>query len=207
MTQIGTAILIHMNEPTDLVYIDTYGLLGSNFYWHKYATHGLSKEDIVNAGLTDDRVQVSKRIISTLVAIDKELQKRGWRLYIKEGYRSEAVYKIVYERRVAKYGKEITDTILNITTMPHSTGMTVDVAIWDSESNKEIYMRKGDDGVPAFFVHFYRDIKDEESRRCQELQDYIATTMMSHGFRFASKREYFHFDYKPEIPENYFETK
>lgn len=195
-----------MNEPSNLVYIDTYGLLGSNFYWHKYAAHGLTQEDILEAGLTDDRVQVSERIVSILVAIDKELQKKGWRLYIKEGYRSEALYNIVYERRVAKYGKEITDTILNINTMPHATGMTVDVAIWDIATNKEIYMRKGDDGVPALFVHFYRDKEDEESKRYQEMQDYIATTMMSHGFRFASKREYFHFDYKPETPENYFDA-
>jgi hypothetical protein len=67
-------------------------------------------------------------------------------------------------------------------------------------------MRKGEDGVPAFFIHFYRDRQNEESKKYQELQDYIANIMMSHGFRFASKREYFHFDYKLEIPKNYFDT-
>lgn len=192
-----------MNEPIDLVYIDNYGLLGSNFYWHKYATHGLSKEDIINAGLTDDRVQVSEKISPILVAIDKDLQKKGWRLYIKEGYRSEAVYKIVYERRVAKYGKEITDTLLNITTMPHSTGLTVDVAIFDIATNTEIFMRKREEGLPAFFIHYHRGKSDVESKKCQELQDYIAEIMMRHGFRFGIRKEYFHFDYKPEIPENY----
>lgn len=192
-----------MTSPTDLVYIDEYGLLGSNFYWHKYATHGLSKEDILEAGVTSDRVQVSKRIIDILISIDKEFQKDGYRLYIKEGYRSEELYDIVYKRRVAKYGKEITDTILNIKDMPHASGLTVDVALWNKEENKEIFLRSGEDGVPAFFVHFYRDKNDTESHKYQELQDYVAKMMMKHRFRFASKREYFHFDYRTNIPQNY----
>ncbi len=194
-----------MDAPKDLVYIDDYGLLGSNFYWHKYETHGLSKEDIINAGLTGDRVQVSSVIVDKLVAIDKELQGRGWRLYIKEGYRSKALYEIVYERRVAKYGKEVTDSILNIETMPHAEGLSVDISIWDIATNKEVYMRKGSDGVPAFFVHFYRDKVDEESKHYQEMQDFMAELMMKYGFRFASKREYFHFDYRPESEPNYYQ--
>ena len=88
--------------------------------------------------------------------------------------------------------------------MPHSTGLTVDVAIFDGKTNKEIYMRKGEDGVSAFFIHFYKDKKDQESRKYQELQDYLAELMMKHGFRFASKKEYFHFDYKPDLEPNYF---
>ena len=75
-----------MEIPKDLVYIDEYGIKGSNFYWHKYAAHGLTKEDILSAGLTDDRVQVSKDIIPALKDVDAELQQKGWRLYVKEGY-------------------------------------------------------------------------------------------------------------------------
>ena len=192
-----------MEKPHDLVYIDDYGLLGSNFYWHKYATHGLTMEDILAAGLTDDRVQVSAKIIDTLVAIDAELLKRGWRLYIKEGYRSEELYKIVYERRVAKYGKEVTDSILNLEAMPHALGLSIDAAIWDKETNKEMYLRKGEDGVPALFIGFYKDKDDEESKKYQELQDYLAGLMLSRGFRIGTRREYFHFDYRPQMPENY----
>jgi D-alanyl-D-alanine dipeptidase len=192
-----------MTVPTDLVYIDEYGLLGSNFYWHKYATHGLTKEDILQAGLTSDLAQVSERIVDILVSIDKELQKDGYRLYIKEGYRSEALYNIVYERRVAKYGKEITDTILNIKDMRHASGLSVDVTLWDKKENKEVFLRSGEDGVPALFAHFYKDKSDLESRKYQDLQDYIIGIMMCYGFRLGSKREYFHFDYRPEVPPNY----
>ena len=192
-----------MNKPNDLVYIDEYGLLGSNFYWHKYATHGLTKEDILQAGLTSAQAQVSRKIIDALVSIDKEFQKDGYRLYIKEGYRSEALYRVVYEKRVAKYGKEITDTILNVVDMPHASGLTVDVALWDKEDNAEIFLRNREDGVPAFFVNFYQGKNDPESRKYQELQEYVIGVMMRHGFRLGSKQEYFHFDYRPDTVPNY----
>lgn len=192
-----------MNEPHDLVYIDEHGLIGSNFYWHKYANHGLSKEDILAAGLRDDRVQVSKEIIEQLAAIDKELQQNGQRLYIKEGYRSRAIYEIVYTRRVEKYGKEETDKLLNMNDMPHAQGTSVDVALWDQKLNKEIYLRRGEDGLLALFIGFYRGKEDEESKQYQRLQDELAARMMRHGFRIGTKREYFHFDYRPDAPLNY----
>jgi LAS superfamily LD-carboxypeptidase LdcB len=71
-------------------------------------------------------------MVSELIAIDKELQQRGWRLYIKEGYRSNALYEIVYKRRVEKYGKEETDAILNLEGRPHAQGLSIDAAIWES---------------------------------------------------------------------------
>jgi len=192
-----------MNTPKDLVYIDEYGLLGSNYYWYKYETHGITKGDILQAGLTNERVQVSKSIIDILVSIDQDFQKNGYRLYIKEGHRSEDLYNIVYKRRVAKFGKEVTDTILNIKDMPHSSGLAVDIALWDKETNKEIYLRRKEDGVPAFFVHFYQGREDSESRGYQDLQDYTIGVMMRYGFRLGSKREYFHFNYQLDLPENY----
>ena len=102
-----------------------------------------------------------------------------------------------------KFGKEATDATLNVKTMPHASGFSVDVAIWDTKTNKEIYLRKGADGMPAFYVHFYENRKDLESKKYQKLQDYLAGLMMKYGFRFASLKEYWHYDYKPEIPENY----
>ena len=192
-----------MNEPDDLVYVDDCGLLGSNFYWNKYAAHGLTKEDILAAGLENDRVQVSKKIIDILVQIDADLQKNGQRLYIKEGYRSKKLYQIVYDRRVEKYGKEATDSILNLKDMPHAYGDTVDVALWDTGTDKEIYLRKGEDGIDALFINFYRGKDDPESKKYQELQDYLANLMMKYGFRIGTRREYFHFDYRPDTEPNY----
>lgn len=192
-----------MSTPENLVYIDTYGLRGSNFYWHKYETHGLTKDDIMGAGVTSDRVQVDEVMVPALLAADAELRKKGWCMYIKEGYRSEALYEIVYKRRVEKYGKEVTDSILNLAEKPHALGLSVDVALWDVASEKEIYMRNGADGVEALFIGFYRGKTDEDSVRYQELQDSLAQIMQEKGFRIGKKREYFHFDYRPELPANY----
>ena len=93
-------------SENEFVYADQYGLLGSNFYWHKYASKGLTKEDILSVGLTSDWVQIHKDIVAPLLVADREFQKKGYKMYIKEGYRSRALYEMVYKRRVAKFGKE-----------------------------------------------------------------------------------------------------
>ena len=69
-------------EPT-LVYIDEYGLRGTNFYWHKYEGKGLSKQDVLDAGLTSDRVQVHADIIERLMAIDTVFQTKGYVMFIR----------------------------------------------------------------------------------------------------------------------------
>jgi len=192
-----------MNK-SDLVYIDDYGLRGTNFYWHKYEAKGLSKEDILSAGLTSDRVQVHEEIIDALVNVDKEFQKRGYVSFIKEGYRSKELYDVIYRRRVEKFGKEETDKLLNMNNMPHAEGKSVDVALWDPEEDKEVYMRNGDDGVDALFVDFYKGKEGEQSKHYQELQEWVIRIMFDNGFRLGTKNEYFHFDYRPNEPENYF---
>lgn len=181
----------------EFVYIDEYGLLGSNFYWHKYEAKGITREEIISVGLLNDRVRVHKDIINLLVEIDKEIhEKLGCKLYIKEGYRSVNLYELVYKKRVEKFGKEETDRLLNMADMPHASGKTVDAALWDSKTNKELYMRKGDDGTDALFVNFYKDREDEEGKRYQYLQDTLINTFLNHGFTLGTKNEYFHFDYK-----------
>jgi D-alanyl-D-alanine dipeptidase len=184
-----------MEEPQDLVYIDEYGLLGSNFYWHKFVNHGLTKEDILSAGVENDRVRVSKKIIDALVAVDAEIQEKGWRIFVKEGYRSKKLYEIVYMRRVQKYGQERTDALFNMASMPHARGCSVDIALWDKKENKEIFMRNGNDGDAALFIGFYKNKENKEAKKYQELQEYLISLMQKHGFQTGTKNEYFHFDY------------
>jgi len=183
--------------PTNLVYIDDYNISGTNFYWHKHEVKGLSKFDIVSAGLTSDRVQVQVVMIEPLLAVQAVLQTRGYRLFIKEGYRSKALYEIIYQRRIEKFGKEETDRLLNMKNMPHSLGLSVDVAIWDPAINLEVYLRNASDGTDALFVDFYKDKTDTDSQRYHELQTWLIESMQAQGFCLGIKREYFHFDYRP----------
>lgn len=187
---------------SEFVYIDEYGLLGSNFYWHKHDAKGITKEEILSIGLTSDRVEVHGGIVDLLVEIDiKFREELGYRLYIKEGYRSKDLYELVYRKRVEKFGKEETDRLLNMTDMPHSLGLSVDVALWDPKEEKEVYMRDGEDGADALFVDFYKN--REEGREYQRLQEFVINTMQDYGFRLGKKREYFHFDYRPRTERSY----
>lgn len=188
----------------EMVRISDHGLLGSNFYWNKYESKGLSRQDVIDAGQTGDYVEVHKDIIEILQKIDKKMQADyGYRLYIKEGYRSKALYEIVYKRRCEKFGKEETDMLLNMKDMPHALGLSVDVTMWDSTKDKEVYFRNSEDGAEALFVDFYKDKDDEQSKHYQTLQEYLIHTMQDHGFRLGKLREYFHFDYRPNEPRNY----
>lgn len=187
-----------------MVKISDYGLLGSNFYWNKYESKGLTKEDVLATGLTGDYVEVHKDLIPILQEIDEKFQEDlGYRLFIKEGYRSKALYEIVYKRRCEKFGEEETNKLLNMKDMPHSKGRSVDVTMWDPKEEKEVYFRKAEDGADALFADFYKDKEGEQSKHYQELQEYLINTMQEYGFRLGKLREYFHFDYRPDEPRNY----
>jgi D-alanyl-D-alanine dipeptidase len=192
-----------MNEPDDLVYIDEHGLIGSNFYWHKYESKGLTREDVTSAGLTNDRVQLSAELIEPLKSVERELASHGFRLFIKEGYRSRALYEMVYRKRVEKFGKEETDRLLNMQDMPHALGRSVDAALWSLADNTEVYLRNKVDGVDAMFINFYQNKPDPQSREYQRLQDLLINIMLKYGFRLGTKKEYFHFDYRLETLPNY----
>lgn len=187
----------------NLVYIDEYGLLGINYYWNRRESYGISEEELENVGITNDRVRVHKDIIKALQEVDKEFKNIDYRLYVKEGYRPKELYELAYKKRVEKHGKEETDRLLNMTHMPHATGKTVDVTLWDPKEKSEVYLRDGDDGADALFIDFYKDKEDEKSRWFQEMQEYVIGTMLDNGFRLGRLREYFHFEYDPDVPPNY----
>ena len=187
----------------ELVYIDQYNLLGINYYWDKHEAYNITKDDLLMVGLTSDRVQVHKDIINSLVDIDNIFQQRGYRSYIKDGYRPKDLYELIYKKRVDKYGQGITDQLLNMIDMPHSTGKTIDISLWDPVENKEVYMRDKEDGTDALFVDFYKNKTDEKSLYYQGLQEWVTNVMQDQGFRLGIKREYFHFDYKPDEPKSY----
>ena len=188
----------------DLVYIDEYSLLGSNFYWYRYETYGLTKEDVLSVGLTGPRVQVSKEIIALLVEIDKVFQEKlGYRLYVKEGYRSKELYNLLYKIRCQNFGQAETDKLLNMKDMPHSLGKTVDVALWDTKTDSEVFMRDKSDGTDSFFIDFYKNRSDEKSQHYQKLQETVREIMESYGFTLGTKKEYFHFDFKKPSIDNF----
>jgi len=133
---------------------------------------------------------------ATLQQVDKAFQEKGMRMYIREGYRPHALYELVFKKRSEKFGEEDTRRIMNMEDRPHASGKSVDIVPWDPKTNQEIPARRKEDGVPAMFIDFYKERKDEEGKRYQELQEFMIKTMLANGFEIGRLQEYFHFNYK-----------
>lgn len=188
------------NINSDLVYIDEYDLLGSNFYWQKGIEMGMAKEDLAKVGLVNERVLIHKDIIRPLNRADGALHIKGYNLYITEGYRSKELYELINEKIEAKIGKHETGRILNMKDMPHMTGKSIDVALW--RDGKKLVLHNKEDGINGYFVNFYKQ-GEKKNTQLQELQDFLINIMQDCGFRLGTKREYFHFNYDPNSPRNY----
>lgn len=187
-------------EKQNFVYIDKYNLLGSNFYWHKGIEIGLSREKLASVDLQNGRVLVHRDIIKALKNVDRTLQNKGYRLYITEGYRSKKLYKLINEKIKEKIGEQEKNRILNMIDMPHSTGRSVDVALW--RDGKKIILHDKKDGINGYFIDFYKQ-GSKENKKYQKLQEFLINTMQNNGFRLGVKREYFHFNYNSQSPRNY----
>lgn len=186
------------SKKAELVFIDKFGLLGSNYYWRKRDQYNISVEELKAAGLENDRVRLSPDIIKPLQDIDRELQGHGHRIYISEGYRPNAVYELIYSKRSSQFGTKWTNRLINIKDRPHTTGKTVDVTLWSIKDNRDLVLRDRKDGPEALLIDFYKDKRDRHAKEYQRLQRLLMNVMLSHGFRTGPLREYFHFNYQPD---------
>ena len=177
----------------NLVYIDEYDLLGSEYYWNNHEKMNITKNELIEIGITDSRILVHKDLIPPLQSVNEAFLTKGMRLYVKEGYRSKELYELAFRKRVEKFGEKETSRLMNVEDTPHTTGRTVDVTLWDHKENKEIEMRNKKDDPEALFMDFYREKTDSKSKRYQELQHFMITTMIENGFQIGKLREYFHF--------------
>jgi D-alanyl-D-alanine dipeptidase len=178
-------------QNKNFVYIDEYDLLGGNFYWHKANEVGIPKEKLSAMGLKNERVLVHKDIIPPLKEADKILQKKGYRIFITEGYRSKELYQFINRKIAEKIGEQERDRILNMKDMPHSTGKSVDVALL--RNGKKLILHDKKDGIDGYFVDFYKEGKNK-NEQYQKLQEVLLEIMQNNGFRLGIKREYFHFN-------------
>ena len=191
-----------MND-LNLVPIDEYGLLGESYYWVNRKRLSIKESDLCAAGISDDRVLVHKKIIEPLLQADYALRRDGYRLFVKEGWRSNALYDLAYKDFVRKHGKKKADRLFNLDDRPHATGCSVDVVLWSIEEGGIVYMRDAKDGQAACFVDFYHRQKSPKAAAYHHRQQLLIRAMFDAGFRLGRKREYWHFDYKPDSPFNY----
>lgn len=188
----------------DLVAINNSGLLGKSYYWENRGTLGITQDTLEHVGVSDDRVYVDRDLIAPLCQADCAFQSRGWRLFLKEGYRPSALYELAYQISLRRSGQATTDRLFNMKDMPHADGRAVDVVLVEATTERQLYMRRKEDEPDAFFVDYYKkNDRDPIGRRYQQLQEYLIGIMQDHGFRLGTKLEYWHFNYRPDEPRNY----
>ncbi|MCA9354547.1 MAG: hypothetical protein KC877_03455 [Candidatus Kaiserbacteria bacterium] len=191
-----------MNEQ-GLVSLREHGIRGINYYWDRREQFGLTEAELAEVGITGNEVLVHMHLIDALKAVDAVFRQKGYELYVKEGYRPVELYELVYQKRVESGKADEANRLFNMTDMPHATGLSVDVTLWDIRRQREVYLRDGNDGVDALFVDFYKRKPGEVAEWYQVMQEWVIEVMQKHGFRLGTKREYFHFDYRPGTQYNY----
>jgi D-alanyl-D-alanine dipeptidase len=179
-----------------LIDVGTQGIQGINFYWTRKERYNLSVEELNAAGVYDEKAYVHQDILTPLLKAQEAFKSLGYELLIKDAYRSPALYRLIQQKRYILRGKEETDKLLNMVTMPHSTGTAVDVSLIDLKTGEEIIMRDhADDADGAFFINYYKDKTDPKSIQFQQYQDILVSTMLAAGFHLGSKEEFWHFEY------------
>jgi len=184
----------------DLGFVNTaaYGIKGVNYYWTRRERFGITEEELREASVADGDAYVAERIIGPLRDANAKLREHGFELIVKDGYRPPALYRLIQRKRYETRGKEETDLLLNMETMPHASGYVVDVNLVRLDTGEEAMLRDSNDDPGAFFIDFYRSRDDPKGWEFQRLQDLLMETMLSCGFRIGVKREYWHFEYPPE---------
>ena len=179
-----------------LVKTSDFGVEGINYYFVRREMYNLSLEELRYAGVNDQFAYVEQSIIQPLVEAQDQLIKKGFKIIVKDSHRSKALYNLIYIKRVAKFGKEETDKTLNVVNMPHASGRSVDVNLLSLENGKELDLRDKQDGTQAFFVDYYElNTSHPKASEFNILQKVLAEAMLQAGFKFGSKKEFWHFEY------------
>lgn len=180
----------------NLVKLSDFGIKGINYYWERRDNFNLSEAELFEVGIVGNEAQVDEKLISQLKEANEIFKKYGYEIIIKDAYRSPELYKLVQKKRYENDGKEITDRTLNVVTMPHATGLAVDINLIKLSDGAEVEMWGKADWPNGIFVDYYRNKEDEKSKKYQKLQDLLISNMLELGFTLGSKKEFHHFEYK-----------
>ncbi len=182
-------------SPINLVATADFGIQGINFYYIRREAYNLTADELSSVGVTNEKAYVHEAIIGPLQRANDEFRKADYEILVKDAYRSAEFYELIYRKRCEKFGKEATDALLNIETMPHSTGKAVDISLLSLFDGKELWFRNGQDGDAAFFIGYYASSNDPSHQEFERRQKMLRSIMMKHGFKLGMKNEYWHFEY------------
>lgn len=151
-------------------------------------------------GITSSNALVHVGVKEPLLAADALFRNDGYRLHVKDGYRSSELYDLVRQKRVQKFGEYDTDRSLNTKHRPHASGFVVDVALISLDDDSELELRDRGDGVDAYFIDYYRNAGASHGSAAlyTERQEYLRNTMQRVGWKLGELHEIWHFEWPHE---------
>ena len=178
----------------------SFGITGEQYYWTHRRQYDISLEELKVIGLTSGKALVHVRLKEPLLAVDALFRKGGYRLHVKDGYRSPELYDLVRQKRVQKFGEYDTDRSLNTKHRPHASGFVVDVALISLDDESELELRDRRDGVDAYFIDYYRKAgaSHDKTSLYTERQEYLRNTMQRVGWKLGELQEIWHFEWPHE---------
>lgn len=177
-----------------LINLSDCGIKCINYYWERREKYNISEKELASVGVTGNDVMLDERLIPILNDANSIFKKQGYEIIVKDGYRSPELYQLVFEKRCEYDNKENTHKTLSLTRMPHATGLAVDINLVDTNSGKEVEMRRYEDWPDGIFLDFYRNKKDPKSIEYQRLQDLLVNTMLGLGLKLGKRKEFHHFE-------------
>lgn len=178
--------------PKHFVSLQEFGYKCDNYYVGSGGLAiGLTPEILAEVGFTNDTLWVHPDLIDPLHKFKNYLYALGFGLIIKDAWRPKALYKHIAKHRKSK-GLPV-DKFLNLQSMPHATGMAIDIVLTCSVSGRVIWTRdQPRDGDDSCFYGFYKDQGDYWSKEYHKLQTVMVESAQRAGFELGSKNEYFH---------------
>lgn len=192
------------NTSLDLVNLSDYNIKSINFYFEKHKQYNITLQELADIGITDNICRVNKKVAIVLININQDLQDDGYEIYVKDAYRSQELYNLVYKKRIELHGKENVDKIFKPVRAIHSTGNAIDVSLIDIASWEEVMMRNdynengtkktNEDIIKSFYGDAFKDSLSPEEIEFHKKRALLKNIMYKYWF-IGIENEYRHFEY------------
>jgi D-alanyl-D-alanine dipeptidase len=184
----------YQTMDNDFVNLNDFNIKGINYYWLNRDKFNISINELNSLGIEGNFAYIKKEVVPNIESVNSDLEKFGFGVIVKDGYRSPELYKLVKQKRYELDGKENTDRTLNTDSMPHASGYTVDVNLYELETGEELELWDKDDWPDGIFTNYYSEKNDPKSKKYQELQNLLIETMLRNNFELGSMSEIWHFE-------------
>lgn len=164
---------------------------------------GFTEDDWQSVGLSGQQIYVNESIIADLLTAQGVAEASGYSLTVIDGHHPEALYDRLSQRvcssRMSQHARYLMKSRV------HSTGLAVNVLLWDKRKKAPVELFLEEDGERALFQGFYqlsvegRDsvrVFDRERHRREDefrLQQILVNAMRRGGFTTKPLRRVCHF--------------